>query len=499
MEKGFLSSNSKVKKSNGDKKDQASLINELSMQNEWAAKFKNIDGKFIVRKAIRGANLKSTTPVGDTAGVKVRNDDCTNGMLKSDSGDGEVHVAPTHVNDAELNMSSFASILQGNHQKKTVKIKELHNEEIVEGATLAISYVDVEEVRNKFANTLYGYFIGKRIAFPLVEKYVKNTWAKFGLKRVMMRNGFLFFQFSTPEGMEKVLENGPWLIRLVLLMLNIWSPTSTLKKDETSLAPAWVKLHNVPIVNDEGFVEVKNRKKKGENVNDARMCGGIRLPKPTSNIQWQKKQGNGSKTAPKATTNGTAATPQASGEKITPTSNAFDVLTSVEADDQLALNQSRDLGMAHDSLWEKFKASKEASSSKSKSTSSDPISSNADYDFGNPESDEDEVFDPNDTSYMSSFGGGNQLEDDFSDGYEAQVYDLPGNWMPFVISLTSVLKVMVESRYGYMKSHMKTVKNGQTRTQERKSEQKAEAKAWKSQISSQSWSTEVNKTQNVSK
>ncbi|GJZ93557.1 putative ribonuclease H-like domain-containing protein [Tanacetum coccineum] len=35
-------------------------------------------------------------------------------------------------------------------------------------------------------------------------------------------------------------------------------------------------------------------------------------------------------------------------------------------------------------------------------------------------------------------------------------------------------------RYGYMKSHMKTVKNGQTRTQERKSEQKPKAKTRKS-------------------
>ncbi|GJT24024.1 reverse transcriptase domain-containing protein [Tanacetum coccineum] len=53
-------------------------------------------------------------------------------------------------------------------------------------------------------------------------------------------------------------------------------------------------------------------------------------------------------------------------------------------------------------------------------------------------------------------------------------------------------------RYGYMKSHMKTVKNGQTRTQERKSEQKPE-KVKSTVNSSQSWSTEVNKTQNVSK
>ncbi|GKD14671.1 hypothetical protein Tco_1199078 [Tanacetum coccineum] len=60
-------------------------------------------------------------------------------------------------------------------------------------------------------------------------------------------------------------------------------------------------------------------------------------------------------------------------------------------------------------------------------SSSDPISSIAGFDFGNPESDEDEVLDPGDemASYMSSSGGGFQLEDDFYDGYEAQVYAFP--------------------------------------------------------------------------
>ncbi|GKA11304.1 putative RNA-directed DNA polymerase, partial [Tanacetum coccineum] len=53
---------------------------------------------------------------------------------------------------------------------------------IVVGTRVAIPLEAVEEVRSRFANTLYGYFIGKRLAFPLVENYVKNTWAKFGLK-----------------------------------------------------------------------------------------------------------------------------------------------------------------------------------------------------------------------------------------------------------------------------------------------------------------------------
>nr|GEW13176.1 hypothetical protein [Tanacetum cinerariifolium] len=99
-------------------------------------------------------------------------------------------------------------------------------------AAVAIPLDAVEELTSRFANTLYGYFIGKRLAFPLVENYVRNTWAKFGLKRVMLDDGFFLFQFDTKEGMEKVIENGPWLIRLVPLILNVWTPNTILKKDE---------------------------------------------------------------------------------------------------------------------------------------------------------------------------------------------------------------------------------------------------------------------------
>ncbi|GJT39302.1 zinc knuckle CX2CX4HX4C containing protein [Tanacetum coccineum] len=144
--------------------------------------------------------------------------------------------------------SSFASVLQKGPIKKVVKLTELRNEEVVEGATIALPLDAVEEVTSRFTNTLYGYFIGKRLAFPLVENYVKNTWAKYGLKRVQLHDEFFLFQFETKEGMESVLENGPWLIRLVPLMLNIWTPYTDLKKAEIKKAPVWVKLHHVPIV-----------------------------------------------------------------------------------------------------------------------------------------------------------------------------------------------------------------------------------------------------------
>ncbi|GJT27812.1 zinc knuckle CX2CX4HX4C containing protein [Tanacetum coccineum] len=88
--------------------------------------------------------------------------------------------------------SSFASILQNKPLSKVVKITEMRNKEVVEGAAVAIPF--------------------------------------------------------DAEGIEKVLEARPWLIRLVPLILNKWSPNADLKKAEVKTAPVWVKLHHVPIV-----------------------------------------------------------------------------------------------------------------------------------------------------------------------------------------------------------------------------------------------------------
>ncbi|GKB15705.1 transposon ty3-I gag-pol polyprotein [Tanacetum coccineum] len=165
----------------------------------------------------------------------------------------------TRVNDSGTNAhgglsndgsapKSFAFMLKDNTSKKVVKLTELTTDEVVPGAHVAILLKAVDEVSMRFVNTLYGYFIGKILAFPIVETYVKNAWEKYGIERVMLQNGFFFFQFATKEGMEKVIENGPWLIRLVPLILNLWTPNSKLKKDEITSVPIWVKLHNVPIV-----------------------------------------------------------------------------------------------------------------------------------------------------------------------------------------------------------------------------------------------------------
>nr|GEY95170.1 hypothetical protein [Tanacetum cinerariifolium] len=82
--------------------------------------------------------------------------------------------------------------------------EEIRKDEYFENKTILVSTneeVDlinehmlsqIENVNARFVNTLYGYFIGDRLAFPLVENYVKNTWAKYGLKRIQLHEEFFF-------------------------------------------------------------------------------------------------------------------------------------------------------------------------------------------------------------------------------------------------------------------------------------------------------------------
>ncbi|GJY21338.1 hypothetical protein Tco_0393904 [Tanacetum coccineum] len=162
--------------------------------------------------------------------------------LKDNSVPKESNSSMQNVSNQPTEKSSFASVLNEKPLKKIVKIKEMRSVERVNGAAVALPLAAVEAVNARFTNTLYGYFIGNRLAFPLVENYVKNAWAKYGLKRIQMHEEFFLFQFNTREGMESVMENGPWLIRLVPLILNEWTPNTILKKDEIKCAHVWEHL-----------------------------------------------------------------------------------------------------------------------------------------------------------------------------------------------------------------------------------------------------------------
>ncbi|GJY68778.1 ribonuclease H-like domain-containing protein, partial [Tanacetum coccineum] len=64
----------------------------------------------------------------------------------------------------------------------------------------------IRAISERFANTAYGFFLGKKVAYPVVANYVRNTW-------------------------DAMLENGPWFIRNNLLILKKWHPDENLLKE----------------------------------------------------------------------------------------------------------------------------------------------------------------------------------------------------------------------------------------------------------------------------
>ncbi|KAJ9557048.1 hypothetical protein OSB04_011662 [Centaurea solstitialis] len=116
-----------------------------------------------------------------------------------------------------------------------------------------------KEVMKTHRATLYGYFLGPRLHFPVVEKFVKAAWGKFGFCEAMMNsNGIYFFKFNDFGGSNQVVEAGPLMIRGVPLFVEHWDPVKGLVKPIHNSCPLWVKLHNIPLVafNKEGISRI---------------------------------------------------------------------------------------------------------------------------------------------------------------------------------------------------------------------------------------------------
>ncbi|GJT34021.1 reverse transcriptase domain-containing protein [Tanacetum coccineum] len=360
--------------------------------------------------------------------------------------------------------------------KKIVKVSHITTFEEINGADVAIPKAVVDQVRVHFSNTLYGYFIGKRIPFLIVEKKI----------------------------MGAIKENGPWTIRLSHLILNIWKPNTKLEKEEVLSIPVWVKLHKVPIVaySEVGLSHITSKLGKPIMLNSyacdmfinpwgrstyARaliemssdrafvesLVVGIPLEDgsghsmETISVEYEWKPprcgdckifGHTLSMCPKrvieATTSTTKSTPKSDSKSVnvadnngfiensTPMSNSFDTLSNLMEEGRND-PQSKVDGSMQTGGKESSEAHVETIGLSSKVTNETglPVSKNdkgpstylkpAIWECINEsDTDDDNVF----TSYGASLGGGNQLEDedlDFSDGYEDQVFDFPGQLKNF--------------------------------------------------------------------
>nr|GEV96641.1 hypothetical protein [Tanacetum cinerariifolium] len=485
MERGFLDSGNKKKKDgDGVKKD----VMDEAANVDIATKVKLIDGE--LRKPIRGAPITMDVPA--MGSIKGRGSHLekvhtyvggppTKSILKKavnnekgEASNGGKHT-PTKVRFEPITTSTVAIPVdsEGSYNGGTCEAKTECS-----FASLVMPKESSTKVKSRYENSVVGFFLGKDPSFPVVQQYVLNTWQKFRFEKITRNDdGVYLFKFASNSGMDQVLEKGLWLIHKSHIILNKWTHSVSLKKGEVSNVPVWVKMYNVLVSassalkkevimavledegdgyvkevirveeevpknstrdtkattmeeNDDGFTEVKSRKKK-KGVD----FGGIRLNKPKSKVMWQQKKGVDAKSnsaSPSASSNAVGNDKGVSNPGLN-TSNPFDVL-KVDGD---AMGESRTQPkvseyVSSDLNENRLGASKLSSSKsvygdghKDKNISSPPVMKKWDVINEDDTTNDEDVF----NSYGGSLGGGNQLEDedfDFYEGYADQVVDIDG-------------------------------------------------------------------------
>ncbi|GJT66987.1 hypothetical protein Tco_1018467 [Tanacetum coccineum] len=131
----------------------------------------------------------------------ISDNDCL--MLKSD---GTLNDATPRVDVAKEVVSS--SVVDDSVEKE----KPIHVWEEIKfsnfvytggnGINVVVPVESIRTISERFANTTFGFFLGKRVAYHAVANYVRNTWGKYGLVRSMFSSsiGLFSFELSSMEG-----------------------------------------------------------------------------------------------------------------------------------------------------------------------------------------------------------------------------------------------------------------------------------------------------------
>nr|GEZ50525.1 hypothetical protein [Tanacetum cinerariifolium] len=151
----------------------------------------NIHSKSIRKKVIpaatRGAIKDGVTPsdtvaTGDS-GNGTQSDQNTNdqdvGMSSSTAGPDAVKGNRSGVNAGPNSTTpnkgtSYANLFTGKSSRKSVNFRTLITP-VGNGIDVAVPVVSIKAISERFVNTTYGFFLGKRVAYPVVSNYVRIT------------------------------------------------------------------------------------------------------------------------------------------------------------------------------------------------------------------------------------------------------------------------------------------------------------------------------------
>ncbi|GKD46443.1 reverse transcriptase domain-containing protein, partial [Tanacetum coccineum] len=134
----------------------------------------------------------------------------------------DVNVGQTPISSiVDLNSgTSYAKLFTGKSSRKSVNFRTLIMP-AGNGTDVIVPLESIRSISERFSNTAYSFFLGKRVAYPV---------------------------FSSMDGLDLMLENSLWFIRNNLLILKKWNLDVNLLKEYVVNVSFWVKLHGGPVI-----------------------------------------------------------------------------------------------------------------------------------------------------------------------------------------------------------------------------------------------------------
>nr|GEY61012.1 hypothetical protein [Tanacetum cinerariifolium] len=103
---------------------------------------------------------------------------------------------------------SFAKLVTCDSSRKSVNFCTLVTPS-GKGVDVVVPFESIRAISKQFVNTTYDVILGNRVAYHVVANYVINTWGKYRLVKLVLNSStrLFFFQFSSIDGLDSMLEN----------------------------------------------------------------------------------------------------------------------------------------------------------------------------------------------------------------------------------------------------------------------------------------------------
>ncbi|GKE63061.1 hypothetical protein Tco_1513428, partial [Tanacetum coccineum] len=135
---------------------KSALKSSSSDETNLASKVRNIEGKIRMPIRLYPQPVKEGGIIEPSIGTEPAYDD-------------SIWNSAT-VKDATscMGTKSFVNVATASKPNPKLNFRTLFNEDKVENTDFVLPVENVMAAQNKFANSLVGFFVGKRVAFPLV-------------------------------------------------------------------------------------------------------------------------------------------------------------------------------------------------------------------------------------------------------------------------------------------------------------------------------------------